>query len=409
MQKNKVLLKFIFLLLFVFIIGGVFTALEQLKFFENDMIINSNEIEIFNKQSFPSFLTVSLEDSIVESSSSSQKDFYHSSIDLNLFGFFKIKTVDVNVANTDLILCGNTVGVYLENNGVTIVGFGGVKNGDNIIYPFENTKIKVGDVIKSINNTKVYSTKDIDNILENKNYKGEQLSIQYESGSKLFTENFYPVYDTSSKSYKLGLWIRENATGIGTLTYITDHNNRFGALGHGITENGQKTPMQVSGGSLHDCEVLGLNKGKRGDPGEIKAVFVAGNKEEGVIDKNNEYGVFGTVKDNTFLKNGKKMEIGGRLSAKPGKAYIYCQLDDDSIKAYEIEIIKTNYQTRSAQKSMVLRVTDKNLLQKTGGIIQGMSGSPIVQDGKIIGAVTHVFVNDPTKGFGLYLDWMLNQ
>ena len=155
--------------------------------------------------------------------------------------------------------------------------------------------------------------------------------------------------------------------------------------------------------------VLGITKGKRGDAGEIRAMFKPNSVEQGVVDKNNDYGVFGYVNQNSIYKNQIEFEAGGRLSVKPGKAYIYCQLNDNAINKYEVEIIKTNYQAKSNQKSMIIKIVDKNLIDKTGGIIQGMSGSPIVQDNKIVGAVTHVFVNDPTKGFGVYLDWMLEQ
>lgn len=404
MQKH-LFLKYTFLIMLLFLVGGICISFEQMKIFESDMLINYSEIEDFNKSSFPSFLTTQLDQT--KKVSTQNQDISKSTITLNLFGFLKIKTVDVNVVNNDVVLCGNTIGVYIENNGVTVVGFGGVKSGENTYYPFKNTNIKVGDVIKSINNTKIRSSKDIDYLLNSSNYNGEEVVIEYTNGKSVNFEKLYPIRDSFSNQYKLGLWIRENASGIGTLTFITQ-SDRFGALGHGITENGQNSPMIASGGSLHQCNVLGVTKSKRGNAGEIKASF-KGGEDEGIVEKNNEFGVFGTVKSDTLFKKGNRIEVGGKLTAKPGKAYIYCQLDDEDIMKYEIEIIKTNYQTKSTQKSMVIRITDKRLLNKTGGIIQGMSGSPIVQNDKIVGAVTHVFVNDPTKGFAIYLDWMLNQ
>ncbi len=407
MQK-KLLFEYAMLIVFVFLFGGIVAALESANFFYDDMLVTNDEIERFSAISMGNFLVVDDKDISLQASTNSE-DIVCSNVDLNLFGFIKIKSVEVKVVNTNLIVCGNTVGVYIENNGVTVVGFGGVKTNNSIIYPFENSGIKVGDIILSINDEKISSSKDIDNILSSSVYQGQELVIKYLSGEKECEEKLYPVYDEVDAVYKLGLWIRENASGIGTLTFITEKNNKFGALGHGICENGQKTPMTASGGTLHQCNILGINKGKKGVAGEIKAMFRADIEEEGVVIKNNECGVFGQVKDNSVLKNGVKMEVGGKLTAKPGKAYIYCQLDEDNINKYEIEIIKTNYQSKNSQKSLVIRITDKRLLEKTGGIIQGMSGSPIVQNDKIVGAVTHVFVNDPTKGFGIYLDWMLNQ
>ena len=147
-----------------------------------------------------------------------------------------------------------------------------------------------------------------------------------------------------------------------------------------------------------------------GNPGELKGLFMQGKNMQGVVEKNNNYGVFGTIyNDSNFLKKYDEIEIGSRLSVKPGKAQIRCCLDGTNVETFDIEIVKTNYQNYSNGKSMVLRVIDKDLISRTGGIVQGMSGSPIIQNGKLVGAVTHVFVNDPTKGFGVYIDWMLNE
>ncbi len=198
--------------------------------------------------------------------------------------------------------------------------------------------------------------------------------------------------------------------GVGTLTFINPNTLRFGALGHAIADADTKENFDVKSGELYKCNVIGVKMGKRGIPGEIMGLFVPGRNEQGTIDKNNDYGVFGNVFENSeFLNDDKLMPIGGRLTAKPGKAKILTTIDGNNIESFDIEIIKTNYGGGANSKSMVIRVTDEDLISRTGGIVQGMSGSPIIQDGKIVGAVTHVFVNDPKKGFGLYLDWMLNE
>ena len=159
---------------------------------------------------------------------------------------------------------------------------------------------------------------------------------------------------------------------------------------------------------MYKCSILGLKKGTKGRAGELKGLFIQNkNNKLGEVDKNSDCGVFGNVTTN--FSNREKMLAGGRLYAKPGKAFIRTSIDNGEMKDYEVEIIKTNYQSSSNEKSMVIRVTDKELLKKTGGIIQGMSGSPIIQNNRVIGAITHVFINDPTKGFGIYLDWMINQ
>ncbi len=212
-----------------------------------------------------------------------------------------------------------------------------------------------------------------------------------------------------TNTYKLGLWVKEDAVGIGTLSFVNATTKRFGSLGHSINDSETNECIKVSGGNIYESKILGIKKGKSGKAGELIGTF---NRENviGTVDKNCEYGVYGFVDSvETITKNKTAVDIGGRLSAKPGKAQILTCLDGDEIKAYDIEIIKTNFQSACNEKSMVLRVTDKNLIAKTGGIVQGMSGSPIIQDGKLIGAVTHVFVNDATKGFGIYIDWMLEQ
>jgi stage IV sporulation protein B len=404
----KITLKFTFFVLLIFFLGGIVFAFEQCELFEDNMIITNDEIQQINNNNFTNFLNVDTDDLVVDVNSSQEKNkFIFTNADLNLFGFIKIKSVNLNVATSSLIVCGNTVGIYLENYGVTVVGFGGVKNKNNIIYPFENTDIKVGDVITKINEKSIQSSNDIDKLLNASSFLGEELNIEYVTNGETKIQKMNPVFDTSSQTYKLGLWVKNNLNGVGTLTYIDNTTNKFGALGHGITENGQKEPMKVCGGKLFKCKVFGISKGSQGSAGEIKATFSTSDEVHGEVTDNNDFGVFGEIDENSEFKHGQTFDIGGRLTAKPGKAYIFCQLDDENIKAYEIEIIKTNYQTKRAQKSLIIRITDKELLNKTGGIIQGMSGSPIIQNNKIIGAITHVFVNDPTKGFGIYLDWML--
>ena len=218
-----------------------------------------------------------------------------------------------------------------------------------------------------------------------------------------------PALDKVSNEYKLGLWVKEDAVGIGTLTFVNATTKRFGSLGHAITENGSSDPIEISGGNIYKGKILGVKKGGYGKAGELIGTFNRDNVE-GIVDKNCEYGVYGFVNNvETFTDSKTSIEIGGRLSAKPGGAKILSCLNGEDIEEFDIEIIKTNFQQSCNEKSMVLRVIDEDLIKRTGGIVQGMSGSPIIQDGKLIGAVTHVFVNDATKGFGIYIDWMLEQ
>ena len=332
-------------------------------------------------------------------------------VNINLFDKIVLKSFDLEVKDIEVFAGGNVVGFSLSSNGVIVVGSGKVETENGYVNTLENSDIKVGDIIYEINEEKVNKVNDLMAIVNKKDYNGEDVVVKVKRKDKVFETNIKPAKDVQSKQYKLGLWIKDDASGVGTLTYIRKDNNRFGALGHSINESGSKEPFELKGGDMYTCNVIGINKGAKGKPGEVKALFIQGKNTIGSVDKNTKYGIFGTYNENKVksISNDKMLKVGGRFTAKPGKAKIRCKLDDNDVKDYDIEIIKTNYQNSSNEKSMVIRVTDKQLIAKTGGIIQGMSGSPIIQNDKIIGAVTHVFVSDPTKGFGVYLDWMINE
>ncbi len=331
-------------------------------------------------------------------------------INYKLFNLFNIKNVKVNVTNNNTVFVGgNCVGLSLQNRGIVVVGSNNIITKNGHINPAEKAGIKVGDKIISINNIEINNINDVNNVLLNCNAETE-LNIEYVRNGEIFTTTITPQLDVQTKTYKLGIWIKDDTMGVGTLTYINPNNLRFGALGHAIVDTEFGDKLDIKSGQLYKCNVVGIKSGQMGVPGEILGLFVPGRNQQGTVDKNNEYGVFGLMfEDSELLKNKQKMQVGGRASAKPGKAKILTTIDGTTIESFDVEIIKTNYQNGSNAKSMVIRVTDKDLIARTGGIVQGMSGSPIIQDGKIIGAVTHVFVNDPQKGFGLYIDWMINE
>ena len=329
---------------------------------------------------------------------------------LKLFNLFNIKNVKVNVINSNSVLVGgDSVGINLQSKGVVVVGSNYIITKNGNFNPAQDADLRVGDIVLSIDNVEINNITDISNLL--KNYKGDNyLDVVGVRFGEQFTTKIKPQLDVQTKSYKLGLWIRDDTMGVGTLTFINPENNRFGSLGHAIIDPDSKEIFKVKSGELYKSSVIGVKMGRRGIPGELLGLFVPGRDEQGTIDKNSNNGVFGYVfEDSDFLKNKKEMPIGGRFTAKPGAAKILTTIDGTTIESFDIEIIKTNYQSASNSKSMVIRVTDQDLINRTGGIVQGMSGSPIIQDGKIVGAVTHVFVNDPKKGFGLYLDWMLDE
>ena len=219
-----------------------------------------------------------------------------------------------------------------------------------------------------------------------------------------------PMFDSVTGKYKLGLWIRDDAAGVGTLTYVRKDNLRFGALGHPVCDIDTGSMMPVSSGSIFKCNVVGYKKGTKGNPGELKGLFLRNGSIFGSLDKNIKCGVYGTFNQERLdFVSEREVEVADRHEIKSGKATIRCTIDGYEPQDYEIEIVKTYFQSGNDTKSMFIRVTDKNLLERTGGIVQGMSGSPIIQNGKLVGAVTHVFVSDPTKGYGIFADLMINE
>ena len=330
-------------------------------------------------------------------------------VKFKLFNLFNIKNLKVNVVKTDEVyLGGDSVGLSLQSKGVVIVGSNYIITKNGNISPMENSNLKIGDIITHLNGVEIKDITDINKILENSN--GENILVNAKRSGELFTTNIKPELDVQTKKYKLGIWIRDDAMGVGTLTFVNPENLRFASLGHAIADVDTGENFEVAGGEIYRCNVIGVKMGKRGVPGEILGLFIQGKNKQGDIDKNCEFGVYGDLNENNdFILGKTKIKVGGKLSAKPGKATILTCVNGTEIKEYDIELIKTNYQTTGNSRGMVIKVTDEELIKKTGGIVQGMSGSPIIQDGKLIGAVTHVFVNDPTKGFGLYLDWMLNE
>lgn len=316
--------------------------------------------------------------------------------------------VIANDLNDYIYAGGNSVGVYLNTKGAMLMGSNSVITKEGLVDVLKNSELQVGDLILNVNGYEICDIQDITNAINVENYNGEEVEIVYQRKNKTYTTKITPAKDIQSGTYKLGIWVKNDTTGIGTLTFITK-DGRFGALGHKITDS-SKTSYAIQDGKIYSSNIIGVQKGQKGRPGELKGLFLQGKNPQGTIDKNNSFGVYGNINENSILfedAKTRKYEIGGRSTARAGKAQILCCVEGNTVKEYDIEIIKANYQNTSREKSMVVKVTDKELLEKTGGIVQGMSGSPIIQNGKLIGAITHVFINDSTKGYGIYLDWML--
>ncbi|HLR34362.1 MAG TPA: SpoIVB peptidase [Tissierellales bacterium] len=329
---------------------------------------------------------------------------------LNILGFIPVKNVDVNVVDRqELILGGNSIGVSLNTKGVLVVAVTDIIGIDGKNYnPARTAGIKAGDSIIDINGEKVKNAEHVVQLLND--LKDSSIKITIERNGANFVTSVTPVQSLQDNCYRLGIWVRDKTAGIGTLTFYDEKSKNFGALGHGITDIDTGKLLNVRNGKIMDAKIANIEQGKKGEPGEIKGIFYETENTVGDIKENTNFGIYGKLNDE-FIKNNRAeaLPIGFRDEVKEGKAYILTTINDNKIQKYEIEILKKQQQFSPESKSMVIKITDEKLLNKTGGIVQGMSGSPIIQDDKIIGAVTHVFVNDPTKGYGLYIEWMLEQ
>ena len=328
---------------------------------------------------------------------------------VKLFGFIPIKQIEVEISDgIDVFLGGTPLGFAIKTKGLLVVGENSVI-ASGVSEDVETTiEIKNGDFLTEINGLPLNDTQDVPKILANLD-KNEDVILTIMRDGKTFDCIASPKYDSPSGEIKLGLWVKNDANGIGTLTFVNQENGRFGALGHSISDYETGAEIALESGKIYKCNQLGITKAQKNSPGELRCVFLQGINTKGTIDKNTKCGVFGNVTDKTgIIDFNKTAEIGSRLTVKNGKAHIVSAVSG-VLEEYEIEIIKTYYQPKNDDKSFVFRVTDKRLLELTGGIVQGMSGSPIIQNGKLIGATTHVFVADPTKGYGIYADWMANQ
>lgn len=316
-----------------------------------------------------------------------------------------IKSIDIyKVENDEIYACGKTIGVALQSKGVVVIGQNPIITEQGKVLNCSN--INVGDILCEIEGEYIENADSIIRILNESQYRGKELVAKCKRNGEVYYTTIKPKLDKESGDYKLGLWVRDDASGIGTMTYVKSDTLEFGALGHPISDMDTGAILDVFDGQIYKCSVLSIVKGTRGRAGEMKGIFVQSQNALGKVQKNTNFGIFGTV-NSDVLQYCKKVKIGGRQTVKAGKATILCSLDGKNVEEFDIEIIKTSFKGKKSNKSLVFKVTDKDLIERTGGIVQGMSGSPIIQNGRLIGAVTHVFLNDSTKGFGVYLDLML--
>lgn len=300
---------------------------------------------------------------------------------------------NVKADGNDVYLGGFPAGFSLSTNGAYVAGVCDVVTKNGICSPSKEADIRVGDIITNIDGCKIYNATDIELNIKDKN----EVCIQLKRARDIIIKTVNTAKDIND-NYKLGLFIRNDVCGIGTVTFIK--NGRLASLGHPVIGDDGKI-FDITSGSVFDCNITGFVKGERGKAGELRGIFLKTNSVA-TIDKNLISGVYAQLDNNYDTKELRKIEIG---TAKPGDAIMRTTIEGNKPLEYSISIIKVDNQ--SDCKNFVIKITDKNLLDSTGGIVQGMSGSPIVQNNKLVGAVTHVFLNDPTRGFGISIDNMI--
>ena len=317
--------------------------------------------------------------------------------------------VNEKISSDMVVLGGRSIGVKLDVKDVLVVGLEEIETSEGkTVNPGLEAGLQIGDTILAIDGMEVHSAADVLSIIENT----DKTSVRLKIGRKeeLRYIDVEPVLSAKEGKYRLGVWVKEETAGIGTLTYYRPCDGSFGALGHGITDVETGSVLKVADGQLLDARVLSLKEGKKGDPGEIRGIFYEADEPLGALSENTEYGLFGfAYEDLSSPEYAEPVYVADPEEIRTGKAYILTTVEGNQIEKFDIKIEKINHDSEPATKSMVIRVTDEDLIRKSGGIIQGMSGSPIVQDGKLIGTVTHVFVNDPTRGYGIFASTMIEQ
>lgn len=324
-------------------------------------------------------------------------------VEAKLFGTLPLKTVKVEVISEKaLVPCGKVFGVKFFTKGVMVIKLSDIETENGNESPARNAGIEVGDIIQSIDGKEVNTVEEMAKIVEMSN--GEQMHICYCRDGKEENTVMKPSLSLSDKKYKTGIWVRDSTAGIGTMTYYDPSSGKFAGLGHGICDVDTGKLMPLLSASVVDVEITDIVKGKRGRPGELKGNFDTAKR--GSLVENTLHGVYGIMDDDMSKLKEKSLEVGLKDEVKIGKASILCELDENGVCEYEIEITKMKSDDGDG-KNFVIEVTDENLLKKTGGIVQGMSGSPIIQNNKLVGAVTHVLVNSPTRGYGIFIENML--
>lgn len=320
---------------------------------------------------------------------------------VKLFNIFPVKSAKVKVSRRKYVVPGgNPFGIRLYTKGVMVIRIDEVTTSSGNVSPGKKAGLREGDMIISVDGVDVYRNRELSAIFSSSG--GKTLKLVIERDSKRRELSFTPILCSEDNSYKGGLWIRDSTAGIGTLTWYDSTSGVFAGLGHAVCDADTGEIMPLSGGDAVEAEIKGCYKGSSGSAGELCGVFSSGTI--GSLYINGETGVYGIM--DSFDRNEKVVPVALKQEVKTGAAQIICTVDDGGAQYYDVEIEKV-FNSDDTQRNMIIKVTDPELIEKTGGIVQGMSGSPIIQNGMLVGAVTHVFVDDPTEGYGIFAENMV--
>lgn len=333
-------------------------------------------------------------------------------LQLKLFGIIPLKNINIQVVKPVAVVPGgHSIGILLHTQGVLVVGEAGVETpqGEKK-YPARRAGLEVGDVILAVNGQEVKSEEDLADMIHRAGKAGRRVELVVRRGERKFTVHVQPEYCRETGRYRIGLYVRDSTAGVGTLTFYHPTRGIYGALGHKVMPEYGSSALEITGGRIIAAAVRGIQQARKGQPGEKIGLFSANPSFSGSIQKNTTFGIFGIL-SGTPLPGpyGSPVPVALNSQVRPGRAEILTVVSGEQVEVFEAYIERVLPQQYSNGKGLVIRITDTRLLSLTGGIIQGMSGSPILQDGKLVGAVTHVFVNDPTRGYGVLAEWMLRE
>lgn len=392
MKNFKIMITFFILLILYVYVANITLIPEKIVLLEN---------ENYKIKKMPGVETL-------ETATASNDNGNMLNIDVTLFGN-KVKSVTVDtIEKVEVVPIGKIIGMKLYTNGVLIVGMSQIENMKNeLVSPFAECDIREGDTIVKANNTEIENIDRLKDVVNDSN--GQDVLLTLLRDGAIVTSNITPA-QTEIDEYRLGLWVKDTATGVGTITYYENNTGNFAALGHGIMDSDTDKLIDIDSGELVTSEVISIEKATINRPGEIRGTII-NQKTIGQIDKNTRFGIYGRL-DNLATLNidtSSAIPVATRDEIKEGVAKVFCSLDGKTTQSYDLKIEKIYANNNYDNKSMLIRITDDRLIEATGGIIRGLSGSPIIQNGKFVGAITNVLVSKPEVGYAIFGDMMIKE